>query len=141
MKNNSWIIGLVVVIAAIVVLSIWGFKKSGSQNTATQSQTSSSQSSSQSQTSEKYFSESASVMYFYQDTCSWCIKEKDVLNKLADEGYRVKPMNIGTNHQENQGYWQQYNISGTPAFIASNGDRLEGYHDYDSLKAWLDQHK
>ena len=137
MKNNSWIIGLVVVIVAIVALSIWGFKKSGSQNTASQSQTSSSQTAGQSQASEKYFSESASVMYFYQDTCSWCIKEKEVLSKLGEEGYRVKPMNVG----KNQAWWTEYNIKGTPAFIAQNGDRLEGYKEYEPLKQWLDQHK
>jgi len=76
-------------------------------------------------------------MYFYQDTCSWCIKEKEILQKLGNEGYRVKSMNIS----KNVDLWQQYNVSGTPTFIAKNGDRLEGYHDYDSLKTWLDQHK
>ena len=138
MKNNNWIIGLVVVIAAIIALSIWGFKKSGSQSSANQIQSANTQNEVQ---PEKYFSEDASVMYFYQDTCSWCLKEKDVLNKLADEGYRVKPMNIGSNHPENQGFWQQYDVSGTPAFVTSNGDHLDGYHEYDSLKDWLDKHK
>ena len=132
MKNNRWIIGLVVVIAAIVVLSVWGFKKSENKNSQTQTANSS-----QGQSSEKYFSENASVMYFYQDTCSWCIKEKEVLQKLGDEGYRVKQMNIS----KNADLWQQYKINGTPTFVAKNGDRLDGYHDYDSLKTWLDQYK
>lgn len=134
MKDKRWILGLFIVVAAIVALGIWGFKNSGKDTTSPQV-------SGESTEIQAYFDENATVMYFYQDTCSWCIKEKDVLTKLGAEGYRVKPMNIGANQPDNQGFWQQYNISGTPAFIAKNGDRLEGYSDYNKLKPWLDQHK
>lgn len=131
MQDKRWILGLVVVLAAIAAISIWGFKNSENKNTT------SPQVSGENTTDVKYFDENASVMYFYSDYCSWCLKEKEVLTKLGDEGYRVKSMNVG----ENQNYWKDYNISGTPTFIAKNGDRLEGYQDLDKLKPWLDQHK
>ena len=41
-------------------------------------------------TTEVYFAEDAKVMYFYTDTCHWCEKEKEVLNELAKEDFRVK---------------------------------------------------
>lgn len=133
MKDKRWILGLVVVIAAIVALGLWGFKKNENNNGTTTTP----QVSGESTEKPVYYDDNATVMEFYSDYCSWCIKEKDVLKKLGDEGYRVKPMNVGIN----QNYWKDYNISGTPIFIAKNGDRLEGFHDYDSLKAFLDQHK
>ena len=39
----------------------------------------------------------------------------------------------------NPNYWQEYSISGTPTFITNTGIRLEGYHEYESLKTWIDQ--
>jgi thiol-disulfide isomerase/thioredoxin len=136
MKKNRWILGLAILVIAIAILSYWGFKRdtSGKNQAGPQA-------TSQTSASPIYYSDTATVMEFYQDTCEWCIKEQPVLEQLGAQGYRVKPMNIGANHPENQSWWQQYNISGTPTFIAKNGDRLEGYHDYNSLKAWLDQHK
>lgn len=136
MKDKKWILGLIVVVIGIAVLSYWGFKRNTSgKNTAGP------QIAGQSTTEPNYYDNNATVMEFYQDTCEWCIKEQPVLQQLGEEGYRFKPMNIGSNHPENQGWWQQYGVQGTPTFIAKNGDKLEGYHDYASLKAWLDQHK
>ncbi len=82
-----------------------------------------------------YFAEDASVMFFYSDYCGWCKRQEVVLKELAKEGYKVKPMNIGI-HKE---YIRIYNIEGTPAFIAKNGEKLVGYHDYQSLKKWFDK--
>lgn len=130
MGNKNWIIGLVVVIAAIVALGIWGFK-SNTNKTASE----------ETKIVAAYFDDNAAVMYFYQDTCSWCIKQKDVLAKLGSEGYKVKSMNIGSNYPDHQSWWKEYNISGTPTFVAKNGDRLEGYQTADKLKAFLDSHK
>lgn len=93
------------------------------------------------ETTENYFSDDAKVMYFYQDNCSWCIKQKEVLSKLGSEGYRVKSMNIGSNYPDNQKYWQEYDVSGTPTFIAENKDKISGYQNYDTLKAFLELHK
>lgn len=85
-----------------------------------------------------YFNESAKVMYFYSDYCHWCQKEKaEVLEPLGKEGYAVKPMNVG----EQADFAKQYNISGTPTFIAENGDRLTGFQDKNQLKKFLDEHK
>ena len=89
-------------------------------------------------TSQPFFAEDAKVMFFYSDLCHWCIKEEqEVLPVLAKDGYKVKPMNVGTQPD----LWKQYNISGTPTFIAQNGDRLVGFKRIDDLKPWLDQHK
>ncbi|MCL5407385.1 MAG: thioredoxin family protein [Patescibacteria group bacterium] len=88
--------------------------------------------------SQPFFAEDAKVSFFYSDYCHWCQKEEsEVLTPLAQEGYKVKPMNIG----EKPEYGQQFNVTGTPTFIASNGDRLVGFQTKDVLKAWLDQHK
>lgn len=132
MENKRWILALVIVVATIAALSIWGFKKSN--NTAG---TNNPEIAGQSTETPAYFAEDAQVMYFYSDYCSLCIKEKEILQKLGTEGYKVKPMNVGVNVQ----YWTDYKISGTPTFVAKNGDRLEGYQVYDKLKTWLDSHK
>lgn len=132
MKDRKWILALVIVVAAIAALSIWGFKKSN--NTTG---TSNPEIAGQSMETPAYFAEDAQVMYFYSDYCSWCIKQKEVLQRLGNEGYKVKPMDVG----KNTNYWTDYKISGTPTFIAKNGDQLVGFQDYDKLKAWLDQHK
>lgn len=87
--------------------------------------------------SNDYFSEDAKVMFFYSDFCHWCQQEKEVLAELGKEGYKVKPMNVG----EKPELGQQYNISGTPTFVAENGERLVGYKEKEPLKTWLDQHK
>lgn len=130
MGSKNWIFGLVVVVVAIVAIGIWGFGKSGEKNTNTNSASSA---------TATYFDENAKVMYFYSDTCHWCLEEKKVLEKLGTEGYEVKPMNVGND----QSLWTTYNVSGTPTFIADSGkgDRLAQFTKYEVLKAWLDQHK
>lgn len=84
-----------------------------------------------------YFAEEAKVMYFYSKTCGWCQKEEEVLKELAKEGFAVKPMDVG----ENPSLWQEYQIEGTPTFIASNGERLVGYHDKETLRKFLEKHR
>jgi len=84
-----------------------------------------------------FFTEDAKVMYFYSDYCHWCQQEKEVLAELGNDGYKVKPMNVG----ENPDFGKQYNIEGTPTFVAGNGDHLVGFQKKDALKTWLDQHK
>ena len=130
MKDKSWILGLVIVVAVIVALGVWGFK-SNTNKTPAENNT----------PVANYYSDDANVMEFYQDSCSWCIKEQSVLSELGAQGYKVKPMNIGANYPDHQGWWKDYNISGTPTFVAKNGDRLEGYQAADKLKAFLDSHK
>lgn len=130
MKNI--VFGAVVVVLIIVGVAYWGYKNNGSVGPKVAGE---------SESTPNYFDDSANVMYFYQDSCSWCIKEKVVLKQLGDQGYRVKSMNIGSNYPDNQKYWKEYNISGTPAFVAKNNDRLEGYQNFDTLKAFLDLHK
>lgn len=88
-------------------------------------------------TEESYFSEDAKVMYFYSEYCSWCVKEKEVLQELAKEGYQVKPMDVG----KNTNYWQEYEIEGTPTFIGPDNQRTTGYQTEDKLKEFLDKYK
>lgn len=83
-----------------------------------------------------YFSENAKVMYFYSDGCSWCQKEKEILNQLYTEGYTFKPMNVG----KDPALTEEFKIEGTPSFIAKNGDKLSGYQKIDPLREWLKQH-
>lgn len=134
MKGKNWILGLVVIVAAVVAIGVWGFGNSDKKNTATNNTTNNTSTS-----SAVYFDANAKAMYFYSDTCHWCLEEKKVLEKLGAEGYKVKPMNVGND----QSLWTTYQISGTPTFIADSGkgDKFVGFKDYEPLKAWLDQHK
>lgn len=84
-----------------------------------------------------YFSDSASVMYFYQDGCPWCIREATVLEQLSKEGYKVKPMHLNSN----QSWWAEYDIQVTPTFIGPDGERMTGYHGADLVKGFLDKYK
>jgi thiol-disulfide isomerase/thioredoxin len=82
------------------------------------------------------FAEEASVMYFYSDTCHFCLQQKPILDELAQEGYRVKPMDV----LANPGLWRQYNVAGTPTFVAETGDRLVGLQTKEDLRTFLDAH-
>ncbi|MBI5225736.1 thioredoxin family protein [Candidatus Micrarchaeota archaeon] len=83
-----------------------------------------------------YASDLSPVMYFYSDDCVHCQRMKPILSALGDSGYRVKMMNV----QKNPQYWSKYNVSGTPTWIAANGDALSGEQSQNDLKAWFDAH-
>lgn len=82
------------------------------------------------------FAAEAKVMYFYSDACNYCVLQKPILDELAQEGYRVKPMDV----EANRSLWQQYNVRGTPTFVAENGDRVVGLQEKDDLRRFLDEH-
>ncbi len=139
MQNKSWILGLVVLVI-IIGLGIWGFTRIDNKKVAGESTNSESEEPTDGHLitgQEIYFDNNASVMYFYQPNCGWCIKESPILEELASEGYRVKPMNAAADPT----MWTIYKVSGTPTFVAANGDRLEGYQTKEALKAFLDAHK
>ena len=83
-----------------------------------------------------YFDANSPVRYFYSDQCHFCQQQAPILAQLAQEGYRVKPMDVLA-HPD---YWNTYNITGTPTFIASNGERQVGLTQIDELRAWLQSH-
>ncbi len=76
------------------------------------------------------------VMYFYGESCHYCEQQEPILGTLAGEGFRVKLMDVGV-HPE---YWQQYGVSGTPMFMALNGDRRVGLTGEAELRQWLSAH-
>ena len=84
----------------------------------------------------KFVNDASPVMYFESPKCHFCLQQKPILLELADEGFRVKDMDV----LANPSYWQQYNITGTPTFVAGNGDRLVGLQAKDKLKDWLQEH-
>jgi thiol-disulfide isomerase/thioredoxin len=86
--------------------------------------------------SQNYADDASPVMYFYGESCEFCQQQKPILRELANEGYRVKMMNVEGNSE----YWAQYEISGTPTFLAGNGDRQVGLTQKDALRAWLQAH-
>ncbi|MCL5795774.1 MAG: thioredoxin family protein [Patescibacteria group bacterium] len=134
MKKTIFI-SLSVLFVIIIIFAVFAYQKNqknneagavaGVQNTAT------------AVSSPLYFDDNATIMFFYSDYCSWCQKEKTVLEDLAKDGYRVKPMDV----KAHPDYWDKYQITGTPAFIAKNGNKKIGYMDKDALKTWLDQNK
>lgn len=80
-----------------------------------------------------YFSDASKVRYFYRDECIYCQQESKVLTELAPEGFRVKKMDVGVN----PALMNQYNITGTPTFIAEDGARKVGLTQKEELKTWL----
>ncbi len=86
--------------------------------------------------SEPYFDAASPVKYFYSPQCTHCIAMKPILRELAAEGYRVAPYDV----LANTGYWTQYNINGTPTWLAANGDALVGEQTKDALGAFLASH-
>ncbi|MCX6806631.1 MAG: thioredoxin family protein [Candidatus Berkelbacteria bacterium] len=112
---------VLLIVAVVVILGSTGSKKTTPQNS----------------TSVSSYDENAKVMFFYSDLCSWCQKEKTVLDDLAKDGYQVKPMDV----KAHPDYWEQYKIKGTPTFIAPDGNRLDGYTEKEPLKQFLDKYK
>lgn len=82
------------------------------------------------------FAAEAKVMYFYSDACSYCVLQKPILDELAQEGYRVKPMDVAADGS----LWRQYNVKGTPTFLTEGGGRLVGFQEKDDLRLFLDTH-
>ncbi len=132
MKFEKWHVGLIVVILVILVASLVWYLKSPSEK---ESQILGNQVGKEELVD--YFDETAKVMYFYSDNCSWCSKQEEVLIELAKEGYSVRPMDVGTDPQ----LFEKYNIQGTPTFISDNGEQLVGFREKAELKTWLDEHK
>ncbi|MFH0836463.1 MAG: thioredoxin family protein [Candidatus Micrarchaeota archaeon] len=84
-----------------------------------------------------YADDASPVMYFYSDSCHFCIEQKPILEQLAQEkGYKVKLMNV----KDHPGYWEQFKLEGTPTFIAANGDTKVGYTKIEALGPWLKSH-
>jgi len=138
MQKNNWIVGLVFLLI-IVALGSWAFSKSKTSADVVNKVQDVAGASSESiiTPNEPYFSNDAKVMYFYQPTCHYCIQQSPILKELATEGYRVKPMDAGTD----QTLWQKYNVSGTPTFIGADGEKLVGLQTKETLKAILDKNK
>lgn len=133
--RKDWVLIGIIALIIVIGLGLFGFMKISKKDINANPAPSSSV---QGVASADYFSEDAKVMYFYSDFCHWCQKEKDeVLSVLAKDGYKVKSMNVG----DNPDLGTQYNITGTPTFVASNGDRLVGFQEKDALKKFLDEHK
>jgi|GEM_PF-564975 len=142
MENNNgktiWmvVLGIVILVGIIYAISYFGKPKdSGEVKSAVTTQ---SEPSISGEVNTSLFSdENASVMFFYSDLCGWCNKEKLVLADLAKDGYRVKPMDV----KAHVDYWQTFQISGTPTFIAKNGQKHTGYMEKADLKKFLDENK
>lgn len=133
--KKDWIITVVLGVLILIGLGASGFYKISKKEAA--ATPSSEASVAGAEAAANYFSQDAKIMYFYSDYCHWCQQEKTVLTELGNDGYKVKPMNVG----ETPELWEKYKIEGTPTFIAENGDRLVGYQEKAPLKSWFDSHK
>ena len=138
--RKDWSLIIIISLIVIVGLGLFGYFRLSKKQVSVSPEPSSEVAGVQEENTKEtnsYFAEDAKIMYFYSDSCHWCVEEKKVLEELGKVGYKVKPMNVG----ENTDLWRQYNVSGTPTFIAANGERLVGYQTKDPLKKWLDEHK
>ena len=86
--------------------------------------------------SKAYTDDNSPVMYFYSPQCKFCKEQEPILQELGKEGYRVKLMDVLA-HPE---YWAQFNVTGTPTFLAANGDKQVGLTQKAELRAWLEAH-
>lgn len=86
--------------------------------------------------SEPYFDNASPVRYYFSEQCVHCVRMKPILRELAQEGFRVKPMDVGANPS----LWQDIPNAGTPTWLADNGDRLTGEKSKETLKKWLESH-
>ena len=134
--RKDWIITVILGLVIIIGLGVSGYYKLSKKDNST-GEAKPTSSSTVAGATATYFAPDAKVMYFYSDYCHWCQQEKEVLAELSNDGYKVKPMNVG----ENPDLWKDYNIEGTPTFVAANGDRLVGFKEKDILKKFLDDHK
>lgn len=138
--RKDWVLISIIGLILVVGLGLIGYLKLSKKSIIANPQPSTAEVAGQSTSNSNaaYFNNDAKVMFFYSDFCHWCQKEKDeVLPEIAKAGLSVKPMNVG----ENPALGSQYNISGTPTFVASNGDRVVGFQTLDQLKPFLEQHK
>ena len=76
------------------------------------------------------------ILYFYSDTCSYCIKQKPILEELVKEGVEFEYMNVG----EHREYYEQYSVEGTPTFIFK-AKKLTGYQSKDKIKSLWEENK
>lgn len=85
----------------------------------------------------KFASDQSPVWYFYRDDCHFCQQQKPILEDLAQEGYRVKLVDLNAQ----PALWKQYGITGTPTFVAQSGqgERLEGLTQKAELKSFFDR--
>ncbi len=79
------------------------------------------------------YDDASPVAYYFNENCKYCSKQLDVLWALSQEGFRVKPVDVGTS----PGAWEKYGVSGVPTFVASDGSRLVGQKDGKTLEKWL----
>ncbi|TSC93997.1 MAG: hypothetical protein CEN91_46 [Candidatus Berkelbacteria bacterium Licking1014_85] len=127
-----------IILIIVVILGLWAMSNSNanSSSSSTTAASGSDVATASNANDKSYFDATSKVMYFWSPNCSWCQKQSVELETLVKDGYRVKNMNVS----ENTGYFDQYQIEGTPTFIADDGARVDGYKKADELKTWLDAH-
>ena len=137
--RKDWVLITIIGLIVVVGLGLMGYLRMSKKTiSANPEPSASNQAVAGASMSADYFAEDAKVMYFYSDFCHWCVKEKEeVFPEIAKLGLKVKPMNVG----EKPALGQQFNITGTPTFVAANGDRLVGFQDLPALKKFLEDHK
>jgi len=85
-----------------------------------------------------YADDASPVYYFWRADCHYCQQQDPILSKLAEEGFRVRVMDVGAN----PALFAQYGVEGTPTFIADygKGDKKVGLTQESELRAWLLAH-
>lgn len=128
--KNIYALGVILIALIVIVIIVAKPLKTNSNNsTPTVNSTNS---------NTDYFDDNAAVMYFWQDGCHYCQQQKPILQELAkQDNLKVKSMDIANKPD----MWTQYNISGTPTFIAPDGTKLVGLQDKATLKKFLEKYK
>lgn len=138
MKWEKWYSGIIVVVLIGLVIGIWAAVRGSESKTATQTEEKPQIAGTQAN-SEKYFSDTAKVKYFYSPSCHWCQEEAKVLEKLSEQGYKVRPMDVNNDPARQE--FVDAGFSGTPSFLGPDSQKKVGYQDEGELKAFLEKYK
>ncbi|OIP23642.1 hypothetical protein COX95_03870 [bacterium CG_4_10_14_0_2_um_filter_33_32] len=129
-KYLGIIVLLIIFIAASITLAFFSNAKEWNKNNSGDTKEETQQKKPPATTA----SEKGVILFFYSNYCSWCQKEKPIVQELEKEGVKFKYMDVG----ENRNLLSQYSVEGTPTFIL-NDKRLVGYKPKeDLLKFWQD---
>ncbi len=78
------------------------------------------------------------ILYFYSDACSYCIKQKPILEELETEGVKFEYMDVAANPE----YYTEYQVSGIPTFIFKEiNNKRVGYQEKEVLKKFWEENK
>jgi len=140
MKFQKWHFGLIVLVAIFLLVGLVWYFNPLSNNGNDQSATTEDQGQVAGQsTNSDNAVKISEPLFFYSDTCPHCQKMKPIVEELQKEGCQIKWVDASAS--QNQELNNQYQITGVPAFIRPDGEKLIGEQDKATLANFLKDYK